>query len=102
VNERIREVNGSFTAGGAPAAIDVFCECGQNGCLERLQVPATVYEDTRDREGHFLVSHGHEDRERVLQEGETYRVVVLEDRQQKSDSEQTLLLQPEPIVSEPS
>ena len=77
VNERIRDVNESFTVGAALTAIDVFCECGQNGCLERVQVPAAVYEQTREQDGHFLVSPGHEAREHVLEGGETYRIVIL-------------------------
>jgi hypothetical protein len=102
VNERIREVHGSFTVGAAPGGIHVFCECGQSGCLERVEVPAAVYEDIRDQDDHFLVSQGHEDRERVLHEGETYRIVVLGEPERNSHGGRPVRFEPETILTEPS
>jgi hypothetical protein len=78
VNERIREVNGGFVLlGGTPDRVEVFCECGRTGCLERVRVPSRLYDEIRDLEEHFLVAPGHEHGERVLTNDRLYRVVVL-------------------------
>ena len=77
VNERIREVNGNFLLlGGTPDWVEVFCECGRTGCLERVRVPSGLYEEIRDLEEHFLVTPGHEDGERLVTDERLYRVVV--------------------------
>jgi hypothetical protein len=95
-------VHGSFTVGAALESIHVFCECGQSGCLERVHLPAAVYEEIRRQEGSFLVSNGHEDRERVLAEGLNYRVVRLGERERKPQATRRLRLEPETITAEPS
>jgi hypothetical protein len=66
-------------------------------------LPAAVYEDLREQEGHFLVSNGHEDQERVIREDETYRIVVLAGEQERSSSGgRSLRLEAETVLSEPS
>jgi len=57
VNERIRELNAGFAV--FANNFEVFCECGARNCLERVEVPAKVYEDvlTGPRS---LVKAGHE------------------------------------------
>ena len=49
VNERIREVNAAFAA--FADKFEVFCECGAGDCLERVDVPAKVYEDVLSGRG---------------------------------------------------
>jgi hypothetical protein len=58
VNERIRGIAKNFAV--ADEAYEVFCECGRPGCIERLAVPADVYDRIR-RDAHiYLVRSGHE------------------------------------------
>jgi hypothetical protein len=78
VNERIREVNGGFVLlGGTPDWVEVFCECGRTGCLERVRMPSGLYEEIRGLDEHFLVAPGHEHGEKVVADDRLYRVVVL-------------------------
>jgi hypothetical protein len=39
----------------------VLCECERGDCLQRLEVSAEVYEETRRDRDRFLVLAGHED-----------------------------------------
>ena len=57
VNERIREVNAAFAA--FTDNYEVYCECGARNCLERVEVPAKVYEDVLSGP-RSLVKAGHE------------------------------------------
>jgi hypothetical protein len=58
VNERIRGVAKNFTV--ADESYEVFCECGRPGCVERLAVPAEVYDRIRSDARVYLVRSGHE------------------------------------------
>ena len=40
---------------------DCFCECSRGGCVQRLKLLITEYEQVRARSDHFVVAHGHED-----------------------------------------
>jgi hypothetical protein len=77
VNERIREVNKGFAA--LTGSYEVFCECARADCLERVEVPASTYEEARNGERCFVVRPGHEEPEleRVLADCTTFRVVDL-------------------------
>jgi hypothetical protein len=57
VNERIREVNEAFAV--FADNVEVFCECGARDCLERVEVPAKVYEEVLSGQ-RSLVKAGHE------------------------------------------
>jgi hypothetical protein len=93
-------VNRSFTVGSAPGIIHLFCECGQDGCIARIQLPTAIYEEIREQEGLFLVSHDHEDHEQVIREGETYSIAVhAGERERRS---RPLRLEPEAILAKPS
>jgi hypothetical protein len=59
VNDRIREVNASFGP-DAPDNEILLCECGAEGCAERVEVPRDVYEVVRSEGHRFLVAPGHE------------------------------------------
>jgi hypothetical protein len=39
----------------------MLCECERSDCLNRLTVPAVVYEEVRRDRNRFLVIAGHED-----------------------------------------
>lgn len=62
VNEHIAETAERFDAERA----NVYCECADAGCHDRMDVPLDDYEEVRSESTHFLVRPGHED-ERVEQ-----------------------------------
>jgi len=57
VNARIREVSDRF--GTPDGSYRLLCECGEEGCAERLDVPAAEYEDMR-LSNEFFVCAAHE------------------------------------------
>jgi hypothetical protein len=59
VNEQIRRTNGSLPG----ESCIVLCECERADCLQRFEVSAVVYEETRRDRDRFLVLAGHEDDE---------------------------------------
>lgn len=75
MNERIRGLNAEF--GIVTGSYEVLCECGRDDCVQRIEVPAPVFEEIRSVDGRFLVRSGHEDNERVLAVRGTYSVVAL-------------------------
>ena len=57
VNTRIREVSDRF---GTPEGVyRLLCECGEEACEERLDVPVVEYEELRLR-SEFLMCAAHE------------------------------------------
>jgi len=73
VNERIEELHeraddrtGTFV-----------CECADDGCLERFDVPLATYEEVRNDPHLFVVAPGHElpEIERSVENGPGYVVV---------------------------
>ena len=74
VNERIRAIDAAF---GASVTLEVLCECDVAGCVQRLEVPSSVYEELCSDLERFVVAAGHEGRDWVLSEGIGYRVVAV-------------------------
>jgi hypothetical protein len=74
-NERIRLVNAKFAV--TDGNVELFCECGANGCMELLQVPASAYDYARGDKQLFLSRPGHEQLgvESVEAHGQAYLVV---------------------------
>ena len=58
VNERVEDMNKTFSS--VTGTFDIFCECGDTSCTERITVPTGVYEETRAKPTHFLLRTGHE------------------------------------------
>jgi hypothetical protein len=75
VNDRIRGVSSGFEF--ANDRYDLFCECSHTDCIERLEVPAVIYDRLRTDAGVWVVRAGHEPEptERVLDTDSGYRVV---------------------------
>jgi hypothetical protein len=71
VNERVREVV------PAEGGIDFICECGEEGCTERVTLTATEYESVRADPVTFLIKPGHEvlEVEEVVEEHDRYFLV---------------------------
>jgi hypothetical protein len=74
-NERIRLVNASFVV--MDGSVELFCECGASGCIQRIEIAASAYDHARGDKQLFIVRPGHErlGRERVEGHEQTYLVV---------------------------
>src|SRR5687767_9684937 len=77
VNERLQELNDTFTA-FTPYG-DCACECADTACMERLPMTLAEYEQLRATPTHFAVMpddrHVFFDVERVVERNERYWVV---------------------------
>jgi hypothetical protein len=73
VNERIERVTETLQV----ETLTILCECGDQSCLEQIQVSVADYERVRADPTLFFVRAGHEhsDVEDVVEEHEGYRVV---------------------------
>ena len=78
VNERVLELNDRF--GTVEGPIDFVCECGNGGCVERIELMREEYERVRASGRRFVVAPGHQapGLEDVVEE--TERFVVVEKR----------------------
>lgn len=74
-----REVNEAVENLAAQApdeAAGFVCECSDEGCIERLEVPLDIYESARADPRRFLLVPGHEtDVEHVVGRGDGYVIV---------------------------
>jgi hypothetical protein len=59
VNERIKSLAETFELKTQP--LDLICECGDGGCVERLVITRSEYEELRSDAHQFAVHPGHED-----------------------------------------
>jgi hypothetical protein len=78
VNERVDDMNKTFSS--VTGTFDIFCECGDTSCTERITVTNGVYEETRADPTHFLLRPGHEDPtvENVIENRGDYVIVEKE------------------------
>jgi len=74
VNERIEEVSELVPEGDR---LEFLCECGEQSCLERIELTRGEYEAVRSVPTHFAIrpGHAHDDFERVVDRGERYDVI---------------------------
>jgi ANTAR domain len=74
VNERIVQL--SDGAGAPVAGLAVVCECGNDGCFERIEVTKGAYEAVRASASRFVLLPGHEipAHERVVERRDGYVV----------------------------
>lgn len=75
VNERIEQV--SKTLQVASERLAILCECGNDSCTERIDVPLSDYERIREDGALFMIRSGHEipDVEDVVERTADYHVV---------------------------
>jgi hypothetical protein len=75
VNERIEQVSQALQV--EPESLRILCECGDNSCLEQIEVSLPEYERVRANSTLFLVRSGHEhaDVEEIAEEREGYNVI---------------------------
>ena len=74
VNERIDDVSVLVPE---TEPLEFLCECGEESCLERIELARAEYEEVRAVPDHFAIKpgHAHEDFERVVKAGKRYEVV---------------------------
>ncbi|HVM18004.1 MAG TPA: hypothetical protein VM290_10530 [Gaiellaceae bacterium] len=74
INERIERLS-EASSGGSVA--EFMCECSRADCTRPVRVSLARYAEVRASPGRFIVVAGHErpDIERVVAEGDGYRVV---------------------------
>jgi hypothetical protein len=74
VNERINRIQEDF---GQAHAFEIVCECGAQGCLERITLTHDAYTRLRANPRTFAIVPGHEapDVEDVVERNEQYYVV---------------------------
>jgi hypothetical protein len=74
VNEQIEDVSEDVPRS---EFIGFLCECGEEACVEQIQLTREEYEQIRSAPDHFAIKPGHEhpDFERVLNNEERYAVI---------------------------
>jgi len=89
VNERVEDMNQTFAS--VTGSFDIFCECGDLSCTERVTVEKDVYERVRSDATHFLLRAGHEDPtvESVIESHDSYVIVAKEGDEVERVVEQT-------------
>jgi len=75
VNEKIENMNAAFAS--VVETFTVVCECGDNGCVEQIDVAVEDYERARKDPTLFIVVPGHEipDVEDVIGRSENFVLV---------------------------
>ena len=75
VNEQVATLNESF--GDLTGTVSVVCECGNQSCIEQIELALAEYERVRADSTWFAVKPGHEipDVEHVLERHDRYWVV---------------------------
>ena len=63
INERVEDVAEGFDIRGEGDSlrIEFVCECGNLGCIERIELTRGQYEAVRENPRRFAVVRGHED-----------------------------------------
>lgn len=77
LNERMKEITESLSAGDLSSALDSFCECGSTDCMEKIRIAPDEYERVRAQSDRFLIAPGHDlpEVEDVVKRLESYWIV---------------------------
>src|SRR5579884_2035565 len=75
VNEKIEDVNSAF--GTITETVTVVCECGEDTCIDQIELSLPCYEDVRKDPSLFVVVPGHEipEVEQVVEHGDGFDIV---------------------------
>jgi hypothetical protein len=76
VNERIKQVHAGARDLGSRDTFAVLCECGDQNCVEEIQITPQEYEQVRADPRQFVIvpGHGIPDVEEIVDEGEGFEV----------------------------
>lgn len=74
VNERIEDVSRDVPPSDL---VEFLCECGEEACVERIELNRDEYERLRRVAEHFAIKpdHEHPDFERIVRRGERFAVI---------------------------
>ena len=74
VNEQVRDLNQTFLVEGT---LRIVCECGEQSCIDQIELMPGEYEAVRTDSALFAVKPGHEveDVETVVERKDGYSVV---------------------------
>lgn len=75
VNTRIGAINDLFD--DFLLSFQLLCECGTDGCVERMEVPKRVFDDVASKPAHYLVAPGHELLAPVVETNGSYQIVAV-------------------------
>ncbi len=89
VNEQIEGINKALSE--MTQTMDIVCECAEITCAERIMVTVPAYERVRSDPTLFFVLPGHEqpEMEKVVDDHESYRVVMKENSEARRVAEET-------------
>ena len=75
VNERVADIVAEL--GSATTSVEIFCECGDPRCMDKLTIARSTYEAVRENSRRFLVAVGHiaPDIEVVVEETGGFNIV---------------------------
>lgn len=75
VNERVADIVAQIS--DVASKIDVFCECGEDDCMEKITIPRPAYEAVRANSHRFIVATDHvaPEIEVVVEERDSFQVV---------------------------
>ena len=75
VNEQVMGLNEAFAT--VSGEMTIVCECGDEGCIEQLDLPVDDYRDVRSDSELFVVKSGHQadEVEFVVSEHDGYLIV---------------------------
>lgn len=91
LNERVREIEETLTARGVVEPVELneyFCECGLEGCTDKIRLTPEEYEHVRASPLRFAILPGHQvdEVENVISQTERFAVV------EKFEGERELVL----------
>jgi hypothetical protein len=92
VNERVRELSGTFAGTPSPEPVTFVCECGRADCAASVELTIGEYERVRLDPAQFFVVSGHESPqvEEVVERHERYDIV------RKHDGEAQIAIDTDP------
>ena len=74
VNEQVRDLNQTFLVEGT---LRIVCECGEQSCIEQIELVPDEYEAVRGDSALFAIKPGHEEKDvdTVVERNDGYWVV---------------------------
>jgi hypothetical protein len=77
VNREIEQISVEELQAGRRSELEILCECGRDGCVERIILSIAEYESAHSEPDRFVVISGHENAEieRVVERTRRYVVV---------------------------
>jgi hypothetical protein len=77
VNRELEQISEDELHAGKHSPLEILCECGREGCFERITLSIAEYEAAHSERDRFVLRPGHEstDIEYVVERTESYVIV---------------------------